>query len=135
VNRAVGRDGDGVQYGHVKGLHWDWIAFGTLMPAVVSLLIAYPFWRKSQSIFGSIAGSIVIFGTALGLILREYVEIDRVTKACLDAGTTCWPEPSPFARFAVYAFVGLVEVIVLFSLSLKVEERIRRRDYAPEWRR
>ena len=105
------------------------------MPAVVSLVLAYPFWRRNQSIFGSIAGSIVIFGTALGLILREYVEIDRVTKACLDLGSTCWPEPSPFARFAVYAFVGLVEVILLFFLSIKVEERLRARDYAPEWRR
>ena len=46
-----------------------------------------------------------------------------------------WPEPSPFARFSVYAFVGLIEVILLFTLSIKVEERLRSRDYAPEWRR
>jgi hypothetical protein len=53
----------------------------------------------------------------------------------LDAGKTCFPEPSAFVRFAVYAGVGLVEVIALFFFSIKVDERIRSRDYAPEWRR
>ncbi len=119
----------------MKGLHWNWIAVGAVLPALVSVIVAYPFWRKSQSIFGCIAGSAVIFGTAIALIIREYLEIDRVTKVCLDAGAVCWPDPSPFARFSVYAFVGLIEVILLFTLSIKVEERIRSRDYAPEWRR
>lgn len=119
----------------MKGLYWNWIALGATVPAVVSVMVAYPFWRKNQGTFGCIVGSVVIFGTAIALIMREYLEIDRVTKVCLDAGTMCWPEPSPFARFAVYAFVGLIEVILLFALSIKVEERIRSRDYAPEWRR
>jgi hypothetical protein len=46
----------------------------------------------------------------------------------------CWPEPAAFTRFAIYAFIGLVQVFVVFTLSLRVEERVRRRDYAPEWR-
>lgn len=37
-------------------------------------------------------------------------------------------------RYAVYAFIALFEVMILFSVSLKVEGRIRRRGYAPEWR-
>ena len=68
------------------------------------------------------------------MIWREHVELDRIVKACLDAGTVCWPRPAAFTRFAIYAFIGLIEVFILFSLSLRVEERIRRRDYAPEWR-
>ena len=52
-----------------------------------------------------------------------------------DAGYTCWPEPSPFTRYAIYAFVALIEVFVVFALSLRVESKIRDRDYAPEWRR
>jgi hypothetical protein len=77
----------------------------------------------------------VIFGSALGLILREYVVLDRITKACLDAGDVCWPQPSAFTRFAIYAFIGLIEVFALFTFSLKFEERVRRRDYDTEWQR
>ena len=103
-------------------------------PPLVSLLAAYPFWRKGGMIFGNIVGTAVIFGTAFSLIMREYVEIDRATQACLDAGTVCWPEPGAFTRFAIYAFIGLAEVFALFTLSLRVERRLRDRDYAPEWR-
>lgn len=107
-----------------------------MAPPVVSLLVAFPFWRKGGMIFGNIVGTAVIFGTAFGLILREYVELDRVTQACLDvdAGDVCFPEPGAFTRFAIYAFIGLIEVFALFALSLRVEKNIRDRDYAPEWR-
>ena len=39
-----------------------------------------------------------------------------------------------FTRFAIYAFIGLAEVFALFALSLRVEKKLRDRDYAPEWR-
>lgn len=105
------------------------------MAPVAAVLVALPFWRSRQMIFGNIAGTAVIFATAIALILREYVELDRVTKACLDAGTVCFPQPSAFTRFAIYAFIALIEVFTLFTFSLKFEERVRARDYAPEWRR
>jgi hypothetical protein len=119
----------------VNELNWPWIALGAAIPAVVSVLVAIPFWRKDQMILGNIAGTVVLFGSALGLILREHGEIDRVTKACLQAGATCFPEPSAFTRFAIYASIGVLESALLFSLSLKIERRRRGRDYAPEWRR
>lgn len=116
-------------------LSWFWIGLESTATPLLAVLCAIPFWRSGQMIFGNIAGTGVIFGSAIGLILREYVELDRITKACLDAGTVCWPEPSAFTRFAVYAFIGLIEVFMLFTLSIKVEERVRRRSYAPEWQR
>jgi hypothetical protein len=103
-------------------------------PPVVSLIVAFPFWRKGGMIFGNIVGTAVIFGTAFALIMREYVELDRAVQACIDAGDVCWPEPAAFTRFAVYAFIGLVEVFALFALSLRAEKKLRDRDYAPEWR-
>jgi hypothetical protein len=118
----------------VNELNWKWITLMLLAPPLVSLVLAFPFWRKGGMIFGNIVGTAVIFGTAFALIMREYVELDRATQACLDAGAVCFPEPSAFTRFAIYAFVGLFEVFALFTLSLRFERRLRDRDYAPEWR-
>jgi hypothetical protein len=118
----------------VSELSWFWIALLATVPPTVGLLIALPCWLKSQPILGNIAGSAVIFGSALVLIIRESVEIDRLTRACLDAGYTCFPTPSGFARYAIYAFIALFEVFALFTVSLSVEQKIRRRGYDPEWR-
>ena len=115
-------------------LSWRWIALMLTAPPLVGVLVAAPIWRTNQIILGNLAGAAIIFAAALGLILRESVELNRVTRACLDAGFTCWPDPSAFMRYAIYAFIGLIEVIGVFSVSLKVEERIRNRRYAPEWR-
>ena len=103
--------------------------------AVLALLLAVPFWRKAEMIFGNIVGSGLVLGWAIVLILLEYIEVDRSVQACLDAGTTCWPEPSAFARFAIYASIGMAEVFLIFTISLAVERRISNRNYAPEWRR
>lgn len=118
----------------ITGLNWYWIAIAATVPAILGLLVAFPFWRRSEPIFGNILGTAVIFGFAFAMIWREHVELDRIVQACLDQGLVCWPEPAAFTRFAIYAFIGLIEVFSVFSLSLRVEERARRRDYAPEWR-
>ncbi len=114
-------------------LSWFWIALALTVPPVAGGLIAFPIWLKSQPILGNLAGTIVIFGAAIALIMREHVELERVAQGCLDRGLVCWPVPSAFARYAIYAFIGLFEVMVLFSLSLRVEAKLRRRGYAPEW--
>jgi hypothetical protein len=118
----------------MQGLNWFWIALEVILPPPVALLIAFLFWRKGQTIFGNIVGTGVLFGTAFALIFREHAELDMLIRRCFDEGTVCWPEPSAFTRFAIYAFIALFEVFALFWLSLAVEERLRRRNYAPEWR-
>ncbi|HEX2455003.1 MAG TPA: hypothetical protein VHI99_14980 [Vicinamibacterales bacterium] len=118
----------------MNGLNWYWIALELTLAPAAGFLLAYPLWRKGQAILGNIAGTVAIFGTAIGLIFREYAVLDRATQACLEAGYTCWPDPSAFTRFAIYAFIGLFEVLVLFSVSLVFESRHSRRDYSPEWR-
>jgi hypothetical protein len=115
-------------------LSWFWIALMLTVPPLMGLLVAFPIWRTREMILGNLAGTAVIFGAAFALISREYVALDRLTRMCLDSGFVCWPEPSAFARYAIYASIGLVEVFALFTLSLRVEQRIRNRDYAPEWR-
>lgn len=119
----------------MQTLSWYWITLQLTVAPLAGLLVTVPFWRRAEMIFGNIVGSAVVLGTSIALIFREYVDVDRAVQACIDAGTTCWPEPSAFARFAIYASIGLGEVFLLFTLSLAVERRIRNRDYAPEWRR
>jgi hypothetical protein len=104
------------------------------VPLPVALLVATPIWRTRQMILGNLAGSAVLFATALALIFREHTELEALTRACLDAGHTCWPDPSAFTRFAIYAGIALADVFLLFLLSLSVEARLRNRAYAPEWR-
>jgi hypothetical protein len=118
----------------VSGLNWSWIAIMIVAPPLAGMLVAYPIWRTRQTILGNLAGTAIIFAAAMALILRESVELDGLTRQCLDAGFTCWPDPTAFTRYAIYAFIGLVEVVVLFTLSLAIETRIRNRAYAPEWR-
>ena len=118
----------------VTELSWFWIVLMAAIPPVLGLLVALPCWFKSQPILGNLAGSVVIFGSALALIVRESIAIDQLTRACLDAGRTCFPTPTAFTRYAIYAFIALFEVFALFTVSLSVEQRIRRRGYDPEWR-
>jgi hypothetical protein len=115
-------------------LNWYWITVACTVPGLLGLVAAYPFWRRTEAIFGNIIGTAIVFAFSFGFIWREHVELDRLVKACLDAGTVCWPEPPAFTRFAIYAFIGLLQVFGIFTLSLRVEERTRRRGYAPEWR-
>jgi hypothetical protein len=115
-------------------LNWNWIALMCTVPAVVGVLAAFLIWRTSQIVLGNLAGSAVIFGSALAMILRESAELDRLGRQCIDAGYYCFPEPSAFTRYAIYAFIGLIEVFGVFVLSLRAERNIRNRRYAPEWR-
>jgi hypothetical protein len=115
-------------------LNWRYIILAAIVPPLVGLIVAFPFWRKRRMTLGNIFATAIIFATSIGLILREYAEIDKITTECLDAGIPCFPVPSAFTRFAIYAFIGLLQVIAFFSFSLVVEERMRRRDYSPEWR-
>lgn len=115
-------------------LSWNWIALMGIVPPIVAFLIAFPIWRKGEVTLGNVAGSIILFGTGFAMIWREHIALDRIVQACLDEGTTCWPDPSAFTRFGIYAFISLFQVFALFTISLRVEEWFRRRDYAPEWR-
>lgn len=118
----------------MTGLHWNWILLGATVPPVIALLVAFPFWWKEQPIFGNLVGTGVLFGSAFALIMREHVLLTGMVSACLESGLPCFPDPPAFTRYAIYSFIALFQVIVLFLLSLKVENRRRRRGYAPEWR-
>ena len=79
-------------------LSWFWIALMLSVPPLMGVLVAFPIWRTREIILGNLAGTAVIFVAAFALISREYVELDRLTRMCLDSGFVCWPEPSAFMR-------------------------------------
>ena len=118
----------------VTGLDWFWIGIAATVPLAGGLLVAWPIWLWKQPILGNIAGSIVAFGFGIAMIMRERTALDLAVNACIEAGETCWPEPSAFTRFAIYAFISLAQVIAIFTISVSVESRERRKRYAPEWR-
>ena len=115
-------------------LSWHWIALMATAPPVAGALVAWLWWRKNEMILGNLAGTIIIFGAGVAMIVRESIEINGRIAQCLDAGYTCWPDPSAFVRYAIYAGIALVEVMALFIWSLRVEQKMRNRHYAPEWR-
>jgi len=120
----------------MNDLSWSWIAVMAVVPLPAGILLAVPVWRRKEIVLGNIAGSAVIYGVAFALIFRESVMLDLLRRQCFDAGgIVCWPTPSAFTRYAIYAGIAAVEVVALFFISLSVEKRIRERDYAPEWRR
>src|SRR5579884_3785652 len=119
----------------MHGLNWGWIALLATIAPALAIAVAWLAWRDGQMILGNLAGTAALFGSAMALIMRERIEIDRFQQACLDLGLYCTVEPKPFTRFAVYAFVALVEVFALFAWSLRVERQQRNRRYAPEWRK
>lgn len=115
-------------------LSWAWIVLSAILPLILGVLVAFPFWRKAQPIFGNLVATAVIFTWGIAMIMREHVQLDRLIQACADEDALCWPHPDPFTRFAIYASIALVEVIAIFWVSLRVEEKLRRRGYDPEWR-
>src|SRR5262245_53193576 len=83
---------------------WPWIAGMVVAPLPIATLLAIPVWRRREVILGNIAGMIVIFGTAVALIMRESVALDAARQACFDSGATvCVASPSAFARYATYS--------------------------------
>jgi Na+/proline symporter len=115
-------------------VNWLSVAIMVFAALPLAVVLATPLWRRNEGLLGNLAGTGVIFGTAVVLILRESAESDAVTSHCLEAGLTdCFPSGT-FTRYATYAFIGLAEVIVLFLISIAAERRMRERDIAPEWR-
>lgn len=115
-------------------MSWFGVSIALTVPAAFAAIIALPFWVKGDPVIGNIVGAGLIFVGAIVMIFREYVEIQRVTMRCLQAGIVCSFSPEPFTRFAVYGLIALVEACSLFAISVMVEQRIRRRTAAPNWR-
>src|SRR5581483_5006564 len=71
----------------MNGLNWFRIGLMVFAPMPFAILVAIPLWRRTEPILGNLAGTAVIFGTAIVLILKESIELDQLTNDCLESGT------------------------------------------------
>jgi hypothetical protein len=119
----------------MDALNWPRIAIMVVVVFPVGLLVAFALWRKHQGLLGNLAGMGVIFGTAIIFILKESTELDALINSCIDSGATnCFPAGNSFTRYALYAFIALAEIIIMFLVGIRVEKRMRDRSFSPEWR-
>ena len=63
-----------------------------LVAGAAEIVLVVP--EDESELMRNLAGTAVILAFAFALIFRESAEVDRVTRACLDQGYTCWPVPS-----------------------------------------
>jgi len=114
-------------------MRWWPIGLALVAPTIVALVVARVFWGRDSTV-GNIIGSAVIAVAMVGFISREYVDLGQQRIGCVAREVSCVFRPSDFTRYAIYASIGFAEVIVIYSVGLWFEERVRRRDRAPEWR-
>jgi hypothetical protein len=112
-----------------------WIAIASTVPILLGLIVAMPLWYLRLEVIGNVTGATLIFMMTIGMIAREWMALENLRLAkCPDTDTFCPPDPGNFTKFAIYGFIGLAQVVVLFLISLRVERMIRNRGVAPEWR-
>jgi len=116
----------------VIGMRWWPIALAVALPTIAALLVARLFWRNDSTV-GNIIGSFVIGIAMIGFIAREYADLDQQRRACVAREQACTFQPQDFTRYAVYASIGFVEVIAVYTVGLWFEERVRRRGRSPNW--
>ena len=113
-----------------------WIAIAVVVPMVAALATAWPFWRKvTRDPVGTVAGCFVVFGFAVALVGRELIHLQGFTNNCVALEIACSYHPEPFTRFVIYGGIAMVQVFALFVIGWQVEDRLRQREVAPEWRR
>ena len=81
--------------GEMNGLNWYWIGLEASVVPILGVLFALPLWLKEQPVFGNIAGTVVIFGSAFALIMREHMQIEAMVGTCLEGGIPCFRIPTP----------------------------------------
>ena len=113
-------------------LNWLWVATAILVPTLIGVLAALPFWRRADPAFGSAIGAGVALAGVMLLFGREFLELMAFEAACKADDVPCRSRPGAFMRGAIYAFVAFGDVALVYLAGLLVSERRRRREV---WRR
>jgi hypothetical protein len=112
-----------------------WIVVALVLPFLLAMTVAWPFWGRSRDSLGSIVGAFVIFLFVIAFVGREYIHVQRLTHHCIAVETVCRFHPGPFTRFCIYGFIGMAQASVLFGVGGWREGHLENRAFGEEWRR
>ena len=115
-------------------MSWYWIGLALVVPTAAGFAIALPFWWSRYTTIGNVIGSGAIFVGTLLAISREFMALRALREAGIKSGHAFHAAPDDFTRYAIYAGIGFAEVFLLFTVSIWVDEAIRRRGRAKAWR-
>ena len=115
-------------------LSWAWVAAAIVIPLTLAAAIAWPLWGRVDDSMGSITGAFVVLVFGVAFVARELIHIQRLTYRCIALETVCRFYPQPFTRFFIYGAIAMLQVFLLFAVGGYIEDRIRNRSFATEWR-
>ena len=108
-------------------LSFAMVASAAAIPLTLAVLAAWPLWKRHvRDEMGSILGAFIAFACAIGFIAREFGQVLRTSKRCVELGVICRFEPSDFTRYAIFAGIAMAQVFVLFLVGASIEARHRR---------
>jgi hypothetical protein len=111
-----------------------WVAIAIVLPLALGLAAAWPLWGRTSDSLGSILGTFVVFVLGVAFVAREFIHLQQLTYRCIALETVCHFHPLPFTRFFIYGTIAMVQAFVLFAAGVAVEECIRNREFAADWR-
>ena len=119
----------------LRNINWDLIALASLSPLLVSLAIAWPFWKSGRFIIGNVAGLAVVLVACLFFGGAEYADALKFRYWCAETATPCRPTGSgDFLRISMFAFIAMVQAMLLHVISGMKERRADRAGYDVGWR-
>ena len=118
-----------------RGVNWMLLGVTSLVPMLLALAVAWPFWRRRSVISGNTAGLAVVFICCLLAGGMEYADSLRFSIMCAENATGCrTPHPSNFIRLAMFGFIAMIQAMTLYIISALEERRLARSHYEARWR-
>ena len=119
----------------LRATNWDLIALASLSPLLVAVAIAWPFWKSGRFIIANVAGLAVVLIACLFFGLAEYADALKFRFWCAETNTPCRPTGSgDFMRISAFAFIAMIQAMLLHVVSGMKERRADRAAYDMRWR-
>src|SRR5262245_56483438 len=106
-------------------MSWLWIGIAFAAPTLLAILVAAPIWWQGDATVANVVGSGVAGLSIVLLILRENSMLVSIRLECATINLPCHIVPNDFTRFAIYAGIGFIDIMLVFLIGLRFEERRR----------